>query len=181
MKRSFCIFLTITLTLIGVSLTFSWRGYDAEKKRWTNRDEQKETRTSFGNYYNNGANWIKRRGEDSDKNSKEGPLKTKSYTSAENGLNEQGWFAMATLSNRDPALSKGHWHGYAKVPYKSPDTDYKYGVAGRVTRMFNRRSENLLPYPDLERSIEDCSAWSNIAMFDGVNKIHYDSYSHVPF
>lgn len=46
MKKSFCVFFSIVLLLIGASISFSWRGYDND--RWTNRDEQTETSGVWG-------------------------------------------------------------------------------------------------------------------------------------
>lgn len=179
MKKSFCVFLIIALTLIGVSITFSWRGFD--NGRWTNRDDQIEDPGNMIGVDGFGAAWIRRVGRDSDKNPDDGPLKTESIGRTYQSLVYHHWYASCTLSNDDPALTKGNWHGYADVPNKDPDTDYKYKVDGEVDKDFSRGDIDWFADHDPGDTIDDCSAWASIDMFDAANNISYDSYSHVPF
>lgn len=181
MKKSFCVFLIIALTLIGESITFSWRGFD--NGRWTNRDDQNETSGGMlAPYIDAGSSiWTRRVGRDSDKNWKNGPLKTKSIGKTEQYLMYHSWSASCELSNSDPALTKGHWHGYADVPNKDPDEGYKYKVDGVVNESFSRDDTDWFAHHDPDDTIDDCSAWASISMFDAANNISYDSYSHVPF
>ncbi len=174
MKKSFCVFLIIALTMIGVSISFSWRGFD--NGRWTNRDEQNETSGGIMGPYGSGNVWTQRVGRDSDDK-----LKTESIGKTSQSLFAHDWSASCELSNSDPALTKGHWHGYADVPNKDPDEDYKYKVDGVVNESFSRDDTDWFAYHDTDESIDDCSAWASISMYDGVNNISYDSYSHVPF
>lgn len=179
MKKSFCVFLIIALLLIGVSITFSWRGYDNE--RWTNRDGQEETSgILFGRGGGEGA-WKRRVGSDSDRNSENGPLKTKSKGEVVMSAFYFSWSAFCELSNSDPALTKGNWHGYADVPNTEPDENYKYKVDGVVNKDFSRDDTDWFANFDIDDAIDDCSAWASISMFDAANNISYDSYSHVPF
>lgn len=177
MKKSFFVFFSIALLLIGASITFSWRGFD--NGRWTNRDDQTET---SGVLRGRGGppvsvHWTKRVGLDSDG---QGIIKTESLSRINVSVFCTDWAAYCSISNIDPTLTKGNWDGFAVVPNTDPDEDYKYNVNGIVNESFSRYDMDWLAY-FRDTSIDDCSAWAYISMFDGVNNIAYDSYSHVPF